>query len=86
MVFPTSFYQRPANHVSFPFCEIYFTLSPDVFQSSILQELVVEIHRRVRMIHLSCEWRKERVGKVWLLAVFLNQADYYLLLTFVKLY
>ena len=48
-------------------------MESEVFQSGVLQELLVEVYHRVRVVHLSGEGRGEHVGAVRVLGVLLDQ-------------
>ena len=48
-------------------------VEPDMLQPSVLQNLFVEFHHRVRVVHFACDWRGEHVLVVRVLAVLLDQ-------------
>ena len=48
-------------------------MKSEVLQPGVLENLLVEIHHRVRVVHLSGEGRGEHVGAVRVLGVLLDQ-------------
>ena len=51
----------------------------DVFQSSVLEDLLVELHHRVGVVLLASGGRGEHIGVIRMLFVFLDQQVYRLL-------
>ena len=51
-------------------------MKSEVLQPGVLENLLVEIHHRVRVVHLSGEGRGEHVGAVRVLGVLLDQQVY----------
>ncbi len=48
-------------------------MEADVFQSGVFEDLLMELHHRVGVVHLACDGRWEHIRAVRVLVVFLHQ-------------